>query len=234
MNQQRDYPNGLPGGVVHAIAAQITSGEFLPGVKLPSESALMARFSVSRTVVREAISKLQALGLVETYRGRGSYVLTRPANSPFTMPKPRESTTEDFVDLLDFRLSCEVEAASLAALRRTNVQLQEIARRRETFAEARDTPSRALDADFAFHLSIAAATNNHYYVDLLTSLGPTMIAMPRARLDLPDNAGRHDPEFGVYFEHSAIFQAIERRDSQGAHAAMRVHLASSRARFVDD
>ena len=68
--------------VVQALSEEIRQGQLKPGDKLPTESEVMASFGVSRTVVREALSRLQASGLVETRHGIGTFVLERPAETP--------------------------------------------------------------------------------------------------------------------------------------------------------
>lgn len=69
---------GLAYDLVEELKRRILGGEIAPGEKLPDESGLVEEFGVSRTVVREAISRLQAAGLVETFQGRGSFVLEVP------------------------------------------------------------------------------------------------------------------------------------------------------------
>lgn len=221
---------GLSHAVVEAVTARIVAGEIRPGEKLPTESLLMEQLGVSRTVVREGISRLQALGLVETYRGKGSFVLTRPTQETFSPSPSLLKTAADVAELLEFRIGVEAEASALAAGRRTPGQLDELSRRLQDFADAAGTPSRAIEADYAFHRSIAAATGNRYYLDLVASLGPTMIAMPPPRLrssEAPD--AQHFER--VVLEHATIYASIERQDSQSAHAAMRIHLANSRTRL---
>ena len=71
----RRRPRTLALELVESLGDRIRNGQFAPGDKLPTESAIMAEFAVSRTVVREAISRLQAAGLVETRHGIGTFVL---------------------------------------------------------------------------------------------------------------------------------------------------------------
>jgi len=215
--------------VVEGIRGQIMAEQVRAGEKLPAESALMELFDVSRTVIREALSRLQAAGLVETYRGKGSYVLTRPSRESFAPEAHPLRTASDAIELLDFRLAVEVEAAALAALRRTDAQLAAMGAALDRFRASRARPSGAVDADFTFHSRIAAATNNPYFTDLLASLGPTMIAMPQTRL--ADEAGQAEQFDRVIAEHEDILAAIGRKDGPGAHAAMRTHLSNSRARL---
>jgi GntR family transcriptional repressor for pyruvate dehydrogenase complex len=222
----------LSHGVVEQLTAQIVDGVYRPGAKLPAESALEEQFSVSRTVIREALTRLQAVGLVETHRGKGTYVLVRPSEEAFSADPGRIRTAQDMLELLDFRLGCEVEAAGLAALRRTGSQLARIESSLSSFRAARDLPSKAVEADFQFHRNIAVASNNHYYVELLTSLGPTMIAMPQTRLRAHD-AAENDLHYDrVILEHETVVAAIARRDVLAACAAMRTHLSASKARLA--
>ena len=228
----RHGARGLAHGVVARITSLIVGGQFRPGDKLPAESALMERYGVSRTVIREALLRLQASGLVETHRGRGSFVLTMPAQATFSTDPAALRTTADLIELLDFRLGCEVEAAALAASRRSPAQLQRLRDALARFDQAESSPAQSVEADFRFHLCVAEAAGNRYYVDLLASLGPTMIAMPRTRLATTDAAGRSEHFLRVSAEHANMLAAIERGDAQGAAAATRIHLANSRARLL--
>jgi GntR family transcriptional repressor for pyruvate dehydrogenase complex len=222
----------LTAGVVEQIRRQIIDGDIRPGDRLPAESALEKQFSVSRTVIREAISRLHAAGLVETYRGKGTYVLTRPSTQAFVGTPENVRSFQDRIDLLDFRLGAEVEAAALAARRRTPTQLAAIDQALGHFIGARDLPSSAVEADFAFHRNIAIASNNRFYLDLITSLGATMISMPQTRLMQPDTTAQRQHFDRVIEEHRTIADAIDREDPQSAAAAMRTHLANSRVRLL--
>ncbi|MGY4859329.1 FadR/GntR family transcriptional regulator [Cryobacterium sp. AP23] len=227
----RDGSASLSHGVGDRLTALIVNGSVRPGDKLPTESALMERYGVSRTVVREAISRLQVAGLVETYRGKGSFVLTRPAQSPFTADPGELHTAGDVVALLDFRLGIEVEAAALAAQRRTPAQLRRLDEALGHFAASAGNPGGAARADFALHECIAEAANNRHFVDLLRSLGPTMIAMPHSRLVAADESAESLHFARVVQEHGDIVAAIRRGDPLGAAAATRTHLSNSRARL---
>ena len=125
---------------------RIVDGVIQPGEKLPSENTLISEFGVSRTVVRAALTRLQAEGLVETERGRGSFALTPPADGP---PARRERgrwpAMEDRLHLLDFRIGVETEAAALAAARNPRTgQLQPSRRRWRNSPPARANPAHAM------------------------------------------------------------------------------------------
>ena len=101
--------------VVAGLKDKILAGDLPPGDKLPSEAELIEEFGVSRTVVREAVTRLRAEGLVETFQGRGSFVLAMPEPSSFTVESAAIRTHHDVLDMIDFRLGIESEAAALAA-----------------------------------------------------------------------------------------------------------------------
>ncbi|GAA3190872.1 FadR/GntR family transcriptional regulator [Nonomuraea roseoviolacea] len=212
--------------LVETLTARIREGVVRPGERLPTESSLVETYGVSRTVVREAISRLQAAGLVETHHGRGTFVLARPATARFPAGPQGEVTLEEVTGLLEFRTAFEVEAAALAARRRTDAHLAGLREALEAFADAADHPSAAVNADYRFHLRVALATGNHHFADLVSALGPSMIVVPRERLD---PGGRFA---GIVAEHQNIYAAIARGDADAARAAARVHLANSRARLL--
>ncbi|TDD30622.1 FadR family transcriptional regulator [Kribbella turkmenica] len=223
--------SGLAHEVVEQLRARMLSGELAPGDKLPAENALVDEFGVSRTVIREAVSQLQAAGLVETFQGRGSFVLAVPERPPGL----REVRShQDVLDLLDFRTGVESEAAGLAAARRTAHQLKAIERALADFRRIGEDPSRSVEADFAFHQKIAAASGNRFYSELIGSLGPMMIMLPRTRLDPAYEVADAGHLARVTLEHENIHDAIARSDPEAARAAARVHLSNTRHRLTSE
>ena len=220
---------GLAYDLVEELKQRILSGQISPGDKLPAENSLVEEFGVSRTVVREAVSRLQAAGLVETFQGRGSFVLQVPER---TSGLREVRSHQDVLELMDFRIGVESEAAGLAAGRRSAHQLKGIERALDEFRRIGDDPSRSVEADFAFHLKVAVASGNRFYSDLIASLGPMMIMLPRTRLDPAYEMS--DPEHltRVVHEHENIAAAIGRSDAEAARAAMRVHLSGTRHRLT--
>ena len=147
----------------------------------------MAEFRVSRTVVREAISKLQAAGLVETRHGIGTFVVGPGDGSTFRIGREQLATLHDVIAMLELRIGVEVEAAGLAAQRRTAEDLATMREALDAFSAALEAGRDAVSADFQFHLQIMRATHNRHYANLMMTLGTMMI--PRARLD-PASGGR--------------------------------------------
>ena len=226
----RKKHRNLAQGVVESITQNIQSGVLKPGEKLPTESAIMDLHGVSRTVVREAISHLQAGGLVETRHGIGTFVLEpQPANLRIAADTIR--TIGDVLAILELRISLETEAAWLAASRRSEQQMAELGTILKTMQQGGGKEGGSVSADVQFHLLIAQATGNRYFVEILSDLGNTII--PRARINSAQLA--HDDP-AVYLqrvnrEHEDIYQAILRKDPEAARAAMRTHLSNSRERL---
>ncbi|HEY6356345.1 MAG TPA: FadR/GntR family transcriptional regulator [Burkholderiaceae bacterium] len=205
-------------------------GRLSPGDKLPTEAAFMGEFGVSRTVVREALSKLQASGLVETRHGVGTFVVGLGDSSAFRIAPEQLATLRDVVAMLELRIGVETEAAALAAQRRTNANLALMRGALDDFARAVDARRDSVAADFRFHGEIARATQNSHFAGLLTTLGTKII--PRARLDPADALDEERRAYlrRVHAEHESIFDAIANQDPDAARAAMRTHLANSRER----
>ncbi len=234
MTPQSEAPRrarSLAQGVVEALAGRIRDGALKPGERLPTEGQLMAAFGVSRTVVRESLSRLQASGLVHTRHGIGSFVADLgAAPESFRIAPEQLETLRDVIAVLELRIGIETEAAGLAAQRRSEQNLAVMRQALDEFAQAVAEGRDAVAADFRFHGEIARATHNAHFTTLLATLGTNII--PRARLQA---AGPPDAERLAYLrrvnaEHESILDAIAAGDAEAARAAMRTHLANSRER----
>jgi GntR family transcriptional repressor for pyruvate dehydrogenase complex len=227
---RRSKPRNLAFDVVDALVERVRAGALAVGATLPTEAAIMDEFGVSRTVVREALSKLQASGLVQTRHGVGTFVVGLGDASAFRIGPAQLATLRDIIAVLELRIGLETEAAGLAALRRTDANLTAMRQALDEFATAVDAGLDAVTADFAFHSEIARATQNPHFTDLISALG--MTAIPRARLD-PSGwaaADRQGYLRRVNGEHESIYDAIAAQDLEAARAAMRTHLTNSRER----
>jgi DNA-binding FadR family transcriptional regulator len=223
-------PPGLAHELVAALTRRIHGGKLGAGDRLPTEAEVVAEFGVSRTVVREALSRLQAAGLVETRHGVGTFVTAGEARATFRITPQQLATLQDVIAVLELRIGVETEAAALAAQRRTEAQLTRMRAALAGFERAVAAGQDAVEADFRFHLEVAKATQNSHFAELLSTLGMKII--PRARLE---PAEALSPERIAYLrrvhgEHESIFDAIAAGDADAARAAMRTHLANSRER----
>jgi len=217
---------------VDAFVGQVRAGALRPGDKLPSEAKIVSTFGVSRTVVREALSRLQAMGVVATRHGVGTFALEAPAaRGGFKIQLEEVATLLDVIAVLELRIGTETEAAGLAAARRTEQDLAQMRASLDEFERDMQGAGDTIGPDLRFHLGIAAATGNRYYVDLINHLGATLI--PRARVNSAAAAQEDRSQYlsRVNREHDDIFAAILRRDPDAARAAMRTHLSNSRERL---
>lgn len=216
--------------VVQAIADRIRDGGLPPGTKLPREADLMAEHGVSRTVVREAMSRLQAAGMVETRHGIGTFVIGVGEAAGFRIAADQLHTLQEVIAVLELRMAVECESAALAAQRRTEANLAAIQAALAAFTAAAEAGRDPVGPDFQFHLEIARATGNHHFADIMATLGGSMI--PRARLE-PQAAltpARREYLRVIHAEHQNIHAAIVRGDAESARAAMRTHLSNGRER----
>lgn len=201
------------------LSRRILAGELPAGSKLPTEQALTQERGVSRTVVREAMSRLQAEGLVETRRGIGTFVVDTTGPGAFQVGRHDRDPAYDEVAFIELRMSLEVDAAAIAAQRASAEQLQTL---RTALDEANALPRIAQDSiatDFRFHLLIVLCTGNSFFIDAMTHMSNTLKVgvTPAPELaDLHRQACRRERE--------QIYTAISHRDPDGARAAMRLHL----------
>lgn len=221
---------GLAHGLVDDLGEKIRSGQLRPGDKLPAESAVMQGYGVSRTVVREALSMLQAGGLVETRHGIGTFVLAPRPTGIFRLDASDVAQSVDVLAVLELRISLETESAGLAARRRTVEQLAAMREALDDFGRDMEAGGDTVAHDFRFHLQIAQATGNPYFADIMRHLGTTII--PRTRIAAIRTQDPRGEYLGrVNREHEEIYAAIARQDADSARAAMRIHLTNSRERL---
>lgn len=215
--------------VADRLRQAILSGQFPPGSKLPSEAQLTAAHGVSRTVVREAVAALRADRLVEARQGAGVFVLELQPSPPVALQGIDPERVSSTIELLELRTAVEVEAAGLAALRRSPAQEEVILDRHFAVREALEAGRVTSEADFALHLAIAEATNNPRFPEFLTLLGPNAIPRAALRSDAPEKDSAYIKL--IDSEHSRIVAAISNGDEDAAREAMRAHLRGSQARY---
>lgn len=191
----------------------------------------MRQFGVSRTVVREALSRLQEAGLVETRHGVGTYALQASPGADFRVSPAELASIRDILVALELRIGLESEAAGLAAQRRNDEQLAAMRRALDLFQARLLNQGDTITPDFEFHLLVAQATQNRHFAELMSHLGSAII--PRTRINsarvFQENPGQYLARINV--EHENIYDAILRQDAEAARAAMRTHLSNSRERL---
>jgi len=201
--------------LVLELSQKIHSGEWSAGSKLPTEQALTEAHGVSRTTVREALSQLQAEGLVETRRGIGTFVVDAIRPGEVEDSAAEKGSSGDAVAIAELRLSLEVEAAAIAAQRANAEQLQAMRAALDQAAARGPNDEDAVRIDFAFNQQIALCTGNSFFIDAMTHLGNSLLQ------DVP-----FDDRQRWLREREQIFASISRKDADGARAAMRLHLVN--------
>ncbi|WP_341357661.1 FadR/GntR family transcriptional regulator [Rossellomorea sp. y25] len=225
MNYKRIKPRKIYEEVAEVLIDMIKSGQLKSGDKLDSVQQLAENFQVGRSAVREALSALRAMGLVEMHQGEGTYVrefdssmLSLPIYIAALMKK------DDVKQLLEVRRILEVGAVEAAASRRTDEQLKEIKTALDQMHSASDE-ELGEEADFRFHMAIAKASQNELLTGLMNNVSEMMVTTMREtrRLWLYSKKSTLDR---LYQEHQNIYEAIEAKDGQKAQQLMLQHLHS--------
>ncbi|MDE1167917.1 MAG: FadR/GntR family transcriptional regulator [Pseudomonas sp.] len=224
----RKRSNSLAHDLVQVLTQNIELGQLAPGQKLPSETTLVREHGVSRTVVREALSKLQASGWVETRHGIGTFVLARESQLGLRLTV---DTAANVRRVLELRMGLEVQAVALAAVRRSDSQLAHMRQALDDYQASLANNDSCVEEDKRFHQLIAEATGNSYFTEIMQHLGNAMI--PRTQVKGDERGGADFAHLGYLanLEHEAILNAIGKQDPDAARAAMVLHLTNSRDRF---
>lgn len=213
--------------VYRSLHARVTRGDYAAQERLPSEKDLSAEFGVSRPILRNALERLRADGLVYSRQGAGNFVRVR---SEPALGFQKVETIADIQRCYEFRLTIEVDGAGLAAQRRDDAALARMTEALDLLAAATGSRLHREDADFAFHLAVAKAGNNQYYDATLKALRDHINVGMKLHGEslLNDGAGALE---AVLDEHRRIYAAIRNRDPGAARDVMRQHILNSRDRL---
>ncbi|HHY46859.1 MAG TPA: FadR family transcriptional regulator [Firmicutes bacterium] len=205
--------------VVNQIHELILKGELKPGDRLPPERELAERLGVSRTVIREASRVLTENGLLMVKPGKGRFI-TAPNFRPLTQSVGflMRAQNVTFKHLLTVRRLLEVGMAGLAAQHATMEDIQAIRDAYEKMESARDDTVAFVNADQSFHLAVAKATKNPLFMMLLDPIIDLIQEGRRMTHSVPGSIEASQRW------HKMIYEAIARRDKQGAEQAMQGHL----------
>lgn len=218
--------------VYTGIVEAMSSGEYAESARLPTEAELAQLYGVSRPTVREALSRLRLDGLIASRRGSGSYVLRRPDRN-IKRFAPIESIA-DVQRCFAFRIALESASAGMAADLRTPRDLDDIRRCFEAMELARgqDDNIAFVEHDLQFHLVVARASQNVFFVTALELIIEQMRVGMQLALNLSMERERIWREL-VQIEHREILTAIEKGSSVDAAEAMRFHLGNARRRLFE-
>lgn len=212
---------GLAEQVAQALSAQISAGQPAAGDKLATETVLAQQFGVSRTVVREAVSRLKSLGLLESRQGSGVFV--RAAGfTPLNFDARLAVSRQAVIQMVEVRRGLEAEVAALAAERRSVADLQRIRQCMSALAEAVLAGGDGAEEDVNFHRAIADAAQNPFLISTLDYLRQFLRGV--TRVTRANEARRSDFARQVKNEHEAITSAIEASDAARARRAAATHM----------
>lgn len=209
---------------------QITSGVLVPGSKLPTENDLCKAFAVSRPVVRQALMRLQADGLVESRRGSGTYLLHAPSAEINRFIEPADFSS--YLRAYEVRIVLEPRAARLAAERRQPEDLTVLNTACRDLELAVKAGANARQHDLAFHMAIARSTGNELFARQLHNLDTELEGLMSVSLGLT-GLGSIERKKTVLEEHRQIVSAIADGDADLAETYMRYHLSQARRRLTD-
>lgn len=226
--------------VAGILIERIMKGHYAVGDKLPAGRLLAQEFGVSAAVIREATERLRTKGLVRSRQGAGCVVLANVLDEGFQLATPTSADRQALLHIYELRAGLEGAAAALAAQRATPGDLENMAHILSELKASLHVPERALEWDFAFHRSLAAATHNPHYSQLMAYLSDQWrhsVQVARQHTLQPLASGLGDKPAppaaaqtglqraaGVHREHEAIFQAVRVRDPQAARQRAHEHL----------
>lgn len=219
MTQLKRIP--LADQAADALLARVRSGEWPLGAKLPGETTLAPQLGVGRSTVREAIRQLAGRGVLDSRHGSGVYVTSLDAQEDWEQVVRRA----DIVTVIEARTAIEVEAAALAADRRTPADLRAIRRALDARTAPGQSVEQHVDADMVLHRAIVVAAHNDVLTELFDGFVPrsrrAMVDMLRLR-PVADAVGDHDA-------HAAVVTAVADRLPHVAARESRAHLDALKA-----
>jgi len=212
----------LPEVISERILAAIREGAFAPGERLPPEHELARQLGVGRTSVREALQKLQTLGVVTVMKGRGAFVAEgRSDAAQAVFARWIAEHRFEIKHLVEVRIALESAAAGLAAVRATKAQVLTAERRSRAHlaaAATRGDIDEVVRSDVRFHEAIMIASRNDILATIYGMLAAELAEFRHGTLSLPGAPERSAKG------HAAIVEALRARDPAAARAAAVSHL----------
>jgi GntR family transcriptional repressor for pyruvate dehydrogenase complex len=221
-------PERLSERLAARLSDEIRVGRMAPGNRLPTEAALASAHGVSRTVVREAVTRLKSLGLVTSRQGSGVFVV-KAACVPLSCDARSVQSLQAVVQMVEVRRGLEAELAALAAGRRREADLQTIRQAMQTLDDAVCASGDGAEQDVAFHRAIALAARNQFLISTLDYLRQFLRGV--TRVTRANEARRQDFARQVHAEHEAIAKAIEAGDASRARRAASRHMDNALGRI---
>lgn len=223
MEYKQIKPKKIYEEVSDIIIDRVKSGELSPGDRLDSVEKLAENHGVSRSAIREALSGLRAMGLVEMRQGEGTFITSFDATA-FSLPVATAliMQKEDIKELTIVRRILEVGTVVQATKEHTTEDIIRLEKSLQLMKDAQGEGELGERADLEFHMDIARATHNKMLINLVSSVSDITLESMREtrRILLYSDEGMSR----LYQEHLRIFEAIKNRDEKLAEQEMRNHL----------
>lgn len=224
MKYKQIKPKKIYEEVAETLHEGIRSGALKPGDKLDSVQQLAENFQVGRSAIREALSALKAMGLIEMRQGEGTYVKQFEESSiKFPLSTAMLMNKDDVMNLLEVRKIIEIGAATSAAAKRSSENLKNMEKALEEMRGAHGNEELGEKADLKFHLALASATQNALLIKLLNDVSDIMQQTMKETRRIWLFSKQTTIE-QLYEEHLAIYNAVMEQNGEKAGMAMRVHL----------
>ena len=225
-----EKPIRLPDQVAARLVSRIREGVFKPGEMLPSEANLAEQFGVSRTVIREALSRLKYDGLLDSQPGIGAKVADNSRKRVFRLDDIQQTSDRDIEHLFELRAILEGDAAFLAATRRSSEQVEQLNECLRQMEKAIKENSDGTAPDAKFHSIISEASSNPYLNELMQLLNDNFVNLIRkARRHVYTNPDLRPIK--LQQEHEAIYRAIVDRSPLEARSAALIHVKNAGGRL---
>jgi len=210
--------------IVEQVRDLIKEGRLKPGDKLPPEQILAEKFGTSRPSVREALSALEILEIIESRGGKGNFIKDN-LNTPSYEQKYRELEEEESpFELLEARKVLETEIVGLAAKNATEEEIVTIQGSLNKMKDAMTNIPEIMEFDREFHINIARAAHNNLLFSMMIYL--TDLSKEKLWINLKEKSWSIPGHTQKYFEeHNEILKAIKNKDSKRARNRMYDHLA---------
>ena len=208
---------------------RIARGDLKPGDRLPTEKALGEALGVSRAVVREAIARLKADGLIKTRQGSGAFVAVAPKAINLRFWQGAGPGLDELRDIFELRAMIEGAVAELAAQRRDDDDLRVMTEHLQAIDDALENGIDGTVADDNFHIALAHATHNAYIGRLVEFLGQYF--SDSRKLAWHDTGLQRRLPQSSQREHRALLDAITHGDAEGARRRALEHLRGAAGRL---
>lgn len=209
--------------VAQKVSELILARKLLPGDPLPKEHEISTAYGVSRSVVREALVELKALGVVEIRHGKGAFVGTMPVELLLTRVRQAEQEPDALLkEMWEVRAVIEAAIAGFAAERRTDADLAALEQAIDSMDASIKSGGTGSQDDLVFHLYLTRAAHNSVMEQMVTGMA-NLIEPSRLRsLERPGRPASSNRE------HRGILAAVRSGDAEGARQAMQTHITNGR------